>query len=182
MYDSNKLSDPQKLTKLACNKPGKVCWFLMLLDIILLDNVKKLLVDCTECYIICPCPKRAERIQDFPWSKGPKCSGFHLLLPAATKLGQGNVFTGICDSVQGQGCLPQCMLGYPPEQTPPQSRHPPGSRRQHTVSERSVRILLECILVFVILLDFFWGKFGKIISCHITQGRRPPLLKFQFNW
>ena len=31
----------------------------------------------------------------------------------------------------------------PPEQTPP----PPGSRLQHTVYERPVRILLECILV-----------------------------------
>ena len=28
----------------------------------------------------------------------------------------------------GGGCLPQCMLGYPPEQTPPRSRQPPGSR------------------------------------------------------
>ena len=59
-------------------------------------------------------------------------------LPAATKLGQGNVFTGICDSVNRGGCLPQCMLGYPPrvdtplgadtpaqEQTPPRSRHTP---------------------------------------------------------
>ena len=45
-------------------------------------------------------------------------------LPAATKLGQGNVFTGVCDSVHG-GCLPQCMLGYP---TTPRSRHPPLSR------------------------------------------------------
>ena len=45
----------------------------------------------------------------------------------------------------------------PPEQTPhtPGSRHPPqgrhhtplGSRLQHTVYERPVRILLECILV-----------------------------------
>ena len=65
-------------------------------------------------------------------------------LPAATKLGQGNVFTGVCDSVNRGGGLPQCMLGYhhhplrtpppgadtPPEQIPlrnrpPQSRHPP---------------------------------------------------------
>ena len=37
----------------------------MLLDIILLDNVKKLLVDCTECYIICPCPKKAEKDPEF---------------------------------------------------------------------------------------------------------------------
>ena len=49
---------------------------------------------------------------------------------------------------------------HPPEQIPPGSRHPPeqtppgkqtpppGSRLQHTVNERPVRILLECILVF----------------------------------
>ena len=53
---------------------------------------------------------------------------------------------------------------HPTEQTPPRSRHPqsspplsrhppgsrhppPGSRLRHTVNERPVRILLECILV-----------------------------------
>ena len=37
---------------------------------------------------------------------------------------------------------------HPPWEAPPRSRHlPPGSRRQHTVNERPVRILLECILV-----------------------------------
>ena len=62
---------------------------------------------------------------------------------------EGNVFTPVCHSVHGGGCLPQCMLGYthtladtPLEQTPPwadppgadtpRSRHPPtrtlGSR------------------------------------------------------
>ena len=98
-------------------------------------------------------------------------------LPAATKLGQGNIFTGVCLSTggggRGEGCLPQCMLGYPPgtdppgadtppdqappwEQTPPRGADPPGantppppeSRLQHTVNERPVRILLECILVY----------------------------------
>ena len=66
-------------------------------------------------------------------------------LPAATKLGQGNVFTGLCDSVhRGGGCLPQCMLGYHPpweqthtppwtrcpqeQTTPPWDQNPPGSR------------------------------------------------------
>ena len=57
-------------------------------------------------------------------------------LPPATKLGQGNVFTGVCDSVN-KGCLPQCMLGYHPlppkdqtrppptrDQAPPWNRHP----------------------------------------------------------
>ena len=51
---------------------------------------------------------------------------FHVqLLPAATKLGQGNIFTGVCLSTGGG--LPQCMLGYTPPgaDTPPRSRHPP---------------------------------------------------------
>ena len=51
------------------------------------------------------------------------------------------------------------MLGYtppgsrplrdqtPPGPDPPGSRSPPGSRLQHTVNDRPVRILLECILV-----------------------------------
>ena len=57
------------------------------------------------------------------------------LLPAATKLGQGNIFTSVCQEFcpRGGGCLPQCMLGYtPPEQAdhPPWTRHttPPGTR------------------------------------------------------
>ena len=49
----------------------------------------------------------------------------------------------------GRGCLPQCMLGYhtplgadtPREQTPPQSRHPPGAdtptSRQQTPWEQA---------------------------------------------
>ena len=146
----------------------------------------------------------SEDLTDRPevWSR---CS----YLPAATKLGQGNVFTGVCDSLhRGEGvCLSACwdtppgadppqtrhppgsrhppgadppsrhppgsrqppgpdttpQPGTPPgadpprsrhtpqtrypDQTPPQTRHPPGSRRQHTVNERPVRILLECILV-----------------------------------
>ena len=50
---------------------------------------------------------------------------FHSYLPAATKLGQGNVFTGVCDSVH-RGGLPQCMLGYHPPSPgsrPPRTRH-----------------------------------------------------------
>ena len=83
------------------------------------------------------------------------------------KLGQGNIFTGICLSTEGGP--PQYMLGYtppdqtrppgtrppwhqtPPDQTPwtrsPWTRPLPGSRLQHTVNERPVHILLECIRV-----------------------------------
>ena len=74
-------------------------------------------------------------------------------LPPATKLGQGYVFTGVCDSVH-RGVSASVHAGipptrpntpwsrhppradtpgadppgsrHPPEQTPPQSRHPPG--------------------------------------------------------
>ena len=73
----------------------------------------------------------------------------------------------VIHSVHRGGGLSQCMLGYPPpprEQTPspdqappgpdtPPGAHPPGSRLQHTVYERPVRILLECILV-----DFFSSR------------------------
>ena len=44
----------------------------------------------------------------------------------------------------------------PPWDQPPSPRDqtpPPGSRLQHTVNERPVRILLECILVFYC---FYW--------------------------
>ena len=37
--------------------------------------------------------------------------------------GQGNVFTSVCLSTGG--CLPQCMLGYPPRP----GRHPPWTRQ-----------------------------------------------------
>ena len=72
------------------------------------------------------------------------------LLPAATKLGQGNVFTGVCDSVHRGGvCLSACWdtTTPPGADIPRDQTSPPGSRRQHTVNERPVRILLECILV-----------------------------------
>ena len=113
--------------------------------------------------------------------------------------GQSNIFTPVCHSVH-RGVLPQCMLGYPPEQTPPRgpdqpprtrcpkaqppgadtpprvdppgtrppgpdppwSRHPLGNRLQHTVYERSVSILLECILVWDYI---FVQSVGNQMSC-----------------
>ena len=58
--------------------------------------------------------------------------------------GQGNLFTRVCHSVHRGGGLAR--------RTPPGTRHhhpPPsqGSRLRHTVYERPVRILLECILI-----------------------------------
>ena len=50
------------------------------------------------------------------------------LLPAATKLGQGNVFTGVCDSVQRGGVsLSACWDATPPRSRPPRVNTPPGA-------------------------------------------------------
>ena len=69
------------------------------------------------------------------------------------------MFLQVCVYPQGGGgCLPQCMLGcHTPLgwRTPPEWRTPLGSRLQHTVYERPVRILLECILF---VNSFPWQK------------------------
>ena len=47
-----------------------------------------------------------------------------------TGRGQGNIFTPVRHSFCSQGgCLPQCMLGYPPKADPPRTRHPPPGTR-----------------------------------------------------
>ena len=58
----------------------------------------------------------------------------------------------------------------PREQTPPPpgADTPPGSRLQHTVNERPVRILLECILVYLVYI---------FLSCYHFQ----YLLQFYLN-
>ena len=80
--------------------------------------------------------------------------------------GQGYVFTRVCDSVNGGG---MSEADTPQEQTPPEQTHPPPgsrspgadplpvSRLRHTIYERPVRILLECILVLY-FLDWFWEQ------------------------
>ena len=86
---------------------------------------------------------------------------------------QGYVFTRVCDSVNRGGSpenpplgtketLPRDQAdpprdqGEPPRDQahPPRPRRPPPGRTlQHTVNERPVRILLECILVYFLFLD-----------------------------
>ena len=61
--------------------------------------------------------------------------------------GQGYVFTRVCDSVNGGVCLSACWDTTPPRSRHPPEQTPPRSRLQHSVKERPVRILLECILV-----------------------------------
>ena len=86
---------------------------------------------------------------------------FCTLIPSETvhfyrpkrSFGQGNIFTPLCHSVHRGGGLarrpPRLDGGTPPGwRTPPDGEPPPGSGLRHTVYDRPVRILLECILVF----------------------------------
>ena len=70
------------------------------------------------------------KIRQGTWTARKSTSKVNIwLLPAATKFGQGNIFTGVCLS-SGGGDLPQCMMGYtPPAPDPPGTRPtPPGTR------------------------------------------------------
>ena len=54
------------------------------------------------------------------------------------------------------GADPCPRTRHPPGSRPPGAdTHPPGSRLQYTVYERPVRILLECVLVYLSLLLCF---------------------------
>ena len=79
-----------------------------------------------------------------PKFKYKEIRSLQLILPLSTKLGQGYIFTGVCDSVHRGICLSACWdttpspgtrhppgAGTPRDQAPPgpgtpQTRHPPG--------------------------------------------------------
>ena len=75
---------------------------------------------------------------NFSWKlytmKGMRGGGHPKFLPPATKLGQGYVFTRVCDSVHRGVCLSACWdsthtprAGNPPGADTPRSRHPLGA-------------------------------------------------------
>ena len=79
-----------------------------------------------------------------------------MLLPPATKLGQGYVFTGVCDSVYRGGTWPGTLPGtrytprtrYPPpdQAHPPDQVHPP----------RLIQIfLIQFFLIQIFLIQIF---------------------------
>ena len=85
-----------------------------------------------------------------------------VLLPAATKLGQGNIFTSVCLSTGGRGvCLSACWDIHAPEQTPPGIRHPPPEQTQaygqRAASTHPTGMHSCCkftfVLVFLITID-----------------------------
>ena len=71
----------------------------------------------------------------------------HVFIITARKrsLGQGNIFTNVCSSVQGEGvCIQEGGLHRGGWADPP-----PNQILWDTANDRVVRILLECILVLV---------------------------------
>ena len=75
------------------------------------------------------------RIHHFRQKKSSATKSWMLmnLLPPATKLGQGYVFTGVCDSVHGGDvCLSACRDTTPPKQTPPRVDTPQADPPEHT--------------------------------------------------
>ena len=112
----------------------------------------------------------------------------NVLLPAATKLGQGSVFTGVCDSVhRGRRMSASVHAGIPP---PPRSRPPSGAgppappreqtpHREADASIRSMRgryasywnafLFIRVCLKTYFVIDhhcIYW------ISCRVTTQRR----------
>ena len=105
-----------------------------------------------------------------------------LSLPPATKLGQGYVFTGVCDSVN-RGCLPQYMLGYhtpsgsrPPGADPPKSRHPTGSRHPPKNFFCNFFFCFFGLFFFCISFAFF------LLFLHFFPFFFPFLSKFLINY
>ena len=73
------------------------------------------------------------------------------------KLRKGNVFTPVCDSVHAGGFTPPWAAT-----SPRQSRHPPARYPMH----RTVRILLECILVYFFHIHIK-GSFTRSVSVSV---------------
>ena len=103
------------------------------------------------------------------------------LLPSATKLRQGYVFTRVCDSVK-RGRLPHCMLGYTPlsdqKQTPPgpkadnhprdQKQTPPGRRLLlRTVCTQSLILSCHCLSTLSTTINVRWVR--KAPCLHLTK-------------
>ena len=157
-------------------------------------NTKRLLIPTQ--YVLQPTDiNEIEHGSHWHFSQNKKTYLCHLL-PAATKLGQGNVFTGVCDSVNRGGvCLSACWDTPPEGGTSPGRKHPPqeggtpweggtppeGGTPRHTVNERPVRILLECILVLQMHLESQQLRYLPIyiiLECELSvenPGGRVPI-------
>ena len=109
---------------------------------------------------------------------GVYCSGSIIInYRPQRSCGQGNIFALFVILFTGGGVSALVHTGIPhplgadppPEQTPP-TPPPLGSRLRHTVNERPVRILLECILVQLCWAYKHIGYWGLLGYSRISSG------------
>ena len=89
-------------------------------------------------------------------------TGGNIFTARKQSLGQGNIFSSVCQEFCSREGLSACWDTTPPRPgtPPPKTRHPPGTRHPSpaqcmlgvTVNKRAVCILLECNLVHWIFL------------------------------
>ena len=75
--------------------------------------------------------RRPDPRQLVQWSpeNGPRKKYIKVLvITVRNELWQDNIFTGVCHSVHGGGCLPQCMLRYIPPGRHPQAGTPQAGK------------------------------------------------------
>ena len=99
-------------------------------------------------------------------------------LPAATKLGQGNIFTSVCLSTGGGGvCLSACWDIQPPSiPCPPGADPPPGKQTPaygqraagtHPTEMHSCYIWLEVVWPRMLMSTMYFRVLGALISAHL---------------
>ena len=87
-----------------------------------------------------------------------------LLLPPATKLGQGYVFTGVCDSDSVHGGVSASVhagIPHPPEQTHPPKQTPPQRRACWEIRSTRGRYASYWNAILFIILCSDWSKLEK---------------------
>ena len=94
-----------------------------------------------------------------------------------TKLQEGYIFTAVCDSFHRGVCLSACWDTTPQTRHPPRAGTVPWSRHPavqcmlgDTVNKRVVCILLECNLVYDIILHKHSLIYSKLFKWRIKAG------------
>ena len=81
-------------------------------------------------------PLRVRKSYSWVSTTGNSCQSSIHIYWLQRSCGRGNVFTGVCLSTGGEGCLPQCMLGC---HTHLDQADPPGPGRPPPEADSSIR-------------------------------------------
>ena len=94
-------------------------------------------------------------------------------LPPATKLGQGNIFSSVCQEFCTRGDLPHCILRYHPPGPDPPEPDPPRRYGQQAggTNPTGMHSCCRVISVLFLLKDVIWIMecFLKVDFLHCTS-------------